>query len=415
MCEEVPHRQLTAAAADPLEMQPQSKQFLYLYALAVAGGAVAYVPFLTILLPNHVSAFAEKGALTLLAQLAFVGAIAASIANILFGWASDRGGARRPLIVAGLIVTSALLPLIQFATTPLYLMLVIVCWQTGLNMMLAPLAAWAGDCVPDSQKGMLGGLLAFAPALGALAGALVTLPGVASDGERLVIIALLVIAMVAPVIILGRPVAMPHLSAEFDTSDKSAALPLTNRSVVFRMWVARLFIQIAEASLFAFLLLWFRSVAPDFSDNDAAIIFAAVLAAAVAATLVVGRWSDRARQPIRPLVIYTASAAIGLLTMALADSLVFAIAGYALFGISSGIFLALHSSQTLRILPRPATRGRDLGLFNLTNTIPSLIMPWLTLAMVPVFGFDGLFLLLAALVFIAFLLLATMSNTPIIS
>ena len=52
-------------------------------------------------------------------------------------------------------------------------------------------------------------------------------------------------------------------------------------------------------------------------------------------------------------------------------------------------------------------RGRDLGFFNLTNTVPSLIMPWLTLAMVPVFGFSGLFWVLAGLAALATLLLAT--------
>src|SRR3546814_20355748 len=44
---------------------------------------------------------------------------------------------------------------------------IIIAWQLTLNMMLGPLAAWAGDCVPDDQKGLLGGLLAFSPALGA--------------------------------------------------------------------------------------------------------------------------------------------------------------------------------------------------------------------------------------------------------
>ena len=53
-------------------------------------------------------------------------------------------------------------------------------------------------------------------------------------------------------------------------------------------------------------------------------------------------------------------------------------------------------------------RGRDLGIFNLTNTFPSLIMPWLTISLVPGFGFDGLFLLLAGLAGMAVLLLATM-------
>ena len=84
------------------------------------------------------------------------------------------------------------------------------------------------------------------------------------------------------------------------------------------------------------------------------------------------------------------------------------VVGYVVFGLSTSIFLALHSSQTLRVLPRPRTRGRDLGLFNLTNTVPSLIMPWLTLALVPVFGFAALFMLLAALCMIACVLLITL-------
>jgi hypothetical protein len=37
--------------------------------------------------------------------------------------------------------------------------------------------------------------------------------------------------------------------------------------------------------------------------------------------------------------------------------------------------------------------------------VPSLIMPWLTLALVPMYGFDALFLLLAGLALLACLLL----------
>ena len=57
------------------------------------------------------------------------------------------------------------------------------------------------------------------------------------------------------------------------------------------------------------------------------------------------------------------------------------------------------------MLPRSDRRGRDLGLFNLTNTVPSLIMPWLTLALVPQFGFKTLFLLFSGLAFAGGLLL----------
>jgi MFS family permease len=385
----------------------QSKRFLYLYALATSGGAVAYIPFLTILLPSQATAIWGSDALQILAQTAFAGAVAASIANILFGWASDRTGNRKPWIAAGLIASTLLLPAMHLATSPLLLVALIICWQIGLNMMLAPLAAWAGDTVPDAQKGMLGGLLSFAPALGALAGALVTLPGFAAPSVRLWMVAALVAAMVLPLLLYGRPTAMPQLMEDAEAGTATHAPAKAERRAVISMWLARLFVQIAEASLFAFLLLWFRSISPNFAENDSAAIFAVVLTLSVGATLVIGRWSDRTQRPILPLALCAGAAAAGLLTMSAAEDLPLAIAGYVLFGCASGIFLAQHSSQTLRVLPAAKTRGRDLGIFNLTNTVPSLTMPWLTLALVPAYGFDALFVLLAGLSGMACIVLMT--------
>lgn len=386
----------------------QSARFLYLYALAVAGGAVAYMPFLTLLLPVRATSLSGDAALNILAVAAFAGAIAAGLANIAFGWASDRSGARRPWILAGLVLSSCLLLCIPLATDVWILVAIIVIWQCGLNMMLAPLAAWAGDTIPDSQKGLLGGLLALAPALGALSGALITLPGFQMWQDHEVSVVLLVVGMVGPVLIFGKPHAMLQLkSADRIAADLPANSHVSQRAMV-RMWTARLLVQIAEASLFAFLLLWFRSLDPAFGQNDTATIFSIVLGLAVFCALAAGRWSDRVGRPFTPLIWGSAIAALGLLIMAFAPSLPIAIAGYVAFGLASSVFLALHSSQTLRVLPRPQTRGRDLGIFNLTNTVPSLIMPWLTLALVPAYGFDALFLLLAGLAVIAAVMLMTM-------
>jgi MFS family permease len=386
----------------------QSARFMYLYALAVSGGAVAYIPFLTILLPVRATELPGDNALNMLAIAAFAGAIAASLANIGFGWASDVTRTRRPWILTGLVLSSSLLLAIPLATSSAMLIALIVFWQIGLNMMLAPLAAWAGDSIPDSQKGLLGGLLALAPALGALSGAFVTLQGFTPFEDREALVAVLVVLMVGPVLLLGKPAQMPHLMQRTIDADPLDDRVVATRRAAIRMWLARLLVQIAEASLFAFLLLWFRSLDSDFGENEAANIFALVLGLAVFLALAAGRWSDRANRPIFPLVWGSAIAAAGLLIMSFAPSLPFAIAGYVAFGLASSVFLALHTSQTLRVLPRPQTRGRDLGIFNLTNTVPSLIMPWLTLALVPAYGFDALFLLLAGLAFVASALLLTM-------
>ena len=378
---------------------------MYLYALAASGGAVAYIPFLTILLPVRATELAGDGALNMLAIAAFAGAIAASLANIGFGWASDVVGTRRPWMFAGLFLSTALLVAMPLATSPAMLIAMIVFWQVGLNMMLAPMAALAGDSIPDTQKGMLGGLLALAPALGALSGAVVTLEGLTLFKDAETLVALLVVLLVSPLLLAAKPVPMPHLVQRDMTEPQGYLIP---KSATARMWFARLLVQIAEASLFAFLLLWFRSLDSDFRANDAASIFALVLGMAVFLAIIVGRWSDRANRPILPLVYGSGFAAGGLLIMAFAPNLPIAIAGYVTFGLASSIFLALHSSQTLRVLPRTHTRGRDLGIFNLTNTFPSLIMPWLTLALVPNYGFSALFVLLAGLASGGCLLLLTM-------
>lgn len=401
------HAHATVPDITTVAPDQQSARFLYLYALAVSGGAVAYIPFLTILLPVRATGLAGDNALNMLAIAAFAGAISASLANIGFGWASDVTRARRPWIWAGLVLSSLLLLTIPLATSPVVLIIMIVFWQIGLNMMLAPLGAWAGDSIPDSQKGLLGGLLALAPALGALSGAIVTLQGFAPFENRESLVAILVMLMVGPVLLFGKPVAMPQLMQRTIDANPIDAHVFATRRAAIGMWLARLLVQIAEASLFAFLLLWFRSLDPDFGENDAASIFALVLGLAVFLALAVGRWSDRANRPILPLVWGSAIAAAGLLIMSFAPNLPIAIAGYVAFGLASSVFLALHTSQTLRVLPRPHTRGRDLGIFNLTNTVPSLIMPWLTLALVPAYGFDTLFLLLAGLAMIASALLLT--------
>lgn len=381
------------------------QRFLLLYALAWAGAAIAYVPFLSILLPVRVAGLAGPADVSWLAYIAFAGAVAASAGHIAFGYLSDITGNRRGWIWAGLILSCTLLFALTRAHDLPTLIVLIVGWQLALNMMLAPLAALAGDCVPDAHKGLLGGLMAFAPGLGALSGAAVTIPGLALPDARLALVAGIVACCVVPVLLVRLPPPVPDPRAHDEARPRTlwqGAMP--------RMWLARLAVQIAEAALFAYLFVWLRSIDPALSDNQTARVFSAVLILSAPLALLGGRWADRQERPLLPLVVCAGISACGLAGMALSGTLQTAIAAYALFGIASSVFLALHSAQTLRVLPRSDRRGRDLGLFNLTNTLPSLIMPWLTLALVPWFGFAGLFVVFAALALGAGLLLLPLAR-----
>lgn len=379
--------------------QGQSARFFVLYALALAGGTIAYVPFVAILLPMQVASLAcEEAKVAWLAYLTFAGALTASLAGIGAGWLSDRLPGRVPLVLAGLVASS--LALLAFAKAESFsgLLSLIILWQAGLNLMLAPLMAWAGDHVPDHQKGQLGGWLALAPVAGALATTLITVPGMADAAQRLWWVAAMTAVLVVPGVLLARPRSFPELRAPVSRHASGlAALAATIQTpALLRMWSARLLMQIAQAALLAFLYFWLRSLDDGFADATIAQVYSAVLVASLPITLLAGRWSDRTAQPLAPLPVLAVIASAGLGVMALASSTAWAIAGYAVFALAAAVFLALHSAQTLRVLPDPARRAEHLGWFNLTNTAPSLIMPWLTLAVEPAFGFAGLFMLLAA-------------------
>lgn len=381
--------------------------FLLLLAAATAGGSIAYIPFLTVLLPLKITTMMGSEDVGALAEVTFFGAIIASVTNIAFGMLSDRSGSRVPWILAGMVASGAALVAIGFSENLSQLLILVMVWQIGLNMMLGPLFAWAGDCVPDQQKGLLGGLLAFAPATGAVAGSIVTLDAFSEPQIRLAVVATLVALMVLPVTIFGRGRERPELMRPvFDRPDEKDG-SLHDRATVAKMWSARFLVQISEAGLFAFQLFWLRTLVSDFHENTVANIFTIILLASVPLALWLGRWSDRNARPIAPLAVCAVLTSIGLIIMVLADEITFAIGGYVVFGIAATIFLSLHTGQTLRVLPKPQHRGRDLGIFNLTNTVPSLVMPWLTLALVPQFGFSALFILFAVLSLMAGALLAS--------
>src|SRR3546814_16767858 len=130
-------------------------------------------------------------------------------------------------------------------------------------------------------------------------------------------------------------------------------------------------------------------------DNEKGRLFGVALTLAVPVALLAGRWADRNDRPFVPLMIGASVSAMGLVGMALAGEADMAKASYLFFGIATTVFLSLQSVQTLSILPRSDRRGRDLGVFNLTNPVPSLLMTWMLFPLVPGFCFHSLFLLLA--------------------
>lgn len=371
-------------------------RFLLLYALANAGGVVAYLPLLTMLLPLKIEGVAPAERIGVLTLTVLAGAISASLANIAFGWASDRsvarGGDRRKWIAGGLVATAAGYVAIFAAATPVAIVVSVIAWQVALNMALAPLMAMMADAVPDGRKGVAGGLLALANPLASLASALLVAAAMLGEGARYAIVCLLFTAMIAPVLAVRAPVA--GVSAP-------PVRPSVARADLAIAGVARLLVQVAGTVLFGYLLFYFESIAPGAASADLAPRVGHILTLAFAlplpVALIAGRASDRVGRRKPFLIGAAALAASGLAAMAVAPGWTVAVAGFFAYACGSAVFLGLHSALAMQMLPSPEHRGRDLGLLNLTNTLPSVIGPGLTWLLATREDFGGVLGVLAVL------------------
>ncbi|MFN3667862.1 MAG: MFS transporter [Brevundimonas sp.] len=126
--------------------------------------------------------------------------------------------------------------------------------------------------------------------------------------------------------------------------------------------------------------------------------------ATVPLSILCGRLSDQVQRRKPFLQGAAAASAVGLFMMAGFPEWAVAAWGYALFAICSAIFLALQSTYAMQLLPSARHRGRDLGVINLTNTLPAILAPGLAYAAFGAGGFRTLLVLLAGIVLMAAIL-----------
>lgn len=391
-------------ATVPADRIARENLALIAYALAWAGGTIAYMPFLNLLLPLRFSELAGAQDLNWLGLTAILGAIAASLSNIAFGWLSDLFPGRLRWSSAGIAGLALSYAAITKASTPAMLVVCVVIWQFSVNLYLAPLGAFAAEHVPDRHRGKLGGMLSWAPGISALSLlGIAQLPG-GFTAQVLAIPAIALVMFLPLVFLAGRGGRASSVDAA-EPAPRSAP-----RETLALFWLARFFVQISEALLFAFVFYFLRDLlGGQLGVKDYALINAGVYLAAIPVALAIGLASDRRGRRKGPLLAMIGVLAAGFGIMGASADPRLVIAAYVLCVIGSTVFLSLHSAFVMQYLPRRDRLGRDLGIINLTNTLPSIFGAPLALLVVPAWGYSGLLLLLAVSMAIPTALIARLS------
>lgn len=373
--------------------QPASagiRRFTLLYFLANLGLFTAFVPVLTLLLPERVAQLAAGREIVALSWLLLLGAAVASAANIGAGLCSDlaqrRFGSRSPVMALGLAGTLGSYGLLAEAVSLRQLGFGLALFQIALNFLFSPLAALMADRVPHAFKGMVAGLVALClPAASLAVSLLALLPG-ESQGPRYLLLGLALAVLIAPLLLFDRPLGMQLRDSPGGAPARSAG-EFVRRDFALA-WTARLLIQIAGATLFGYSYLYIAGLPQSSGTAGPATIRASVSLFALAASigsivsgLSAGVLSDRLGRRLPFLIGAAALVGIATATLAIATNWWLALAAYALFSVGLTAFLTVETAMVAQIVSnhdRPAT---VLGIMNLTNTLPAALVPLLSLAL----------------------------------
>lgn len=400
----------------------RASRFALFYALANAGAFLCFVPLIGLFLPQRAMMLAPDDGVRLISWILLWGAVGSSIANYAAGWLSDRlmrhHGSRLPMVAAGLVATLASFAALAAAATPQALVFAFLLFQICFNLLFAPFNALAADHVGDAMKGRVFGLLSLGLPLAQLAIVAIVSFGIRDMAIRLLVTGLAATLAIMPLLLLGRAAAGPPiLPSAADPSGAGADNLLGSLRRDFRLaWVGRLLVQCTAVATSSYLLVHLAEPARagDRAESWFGNLALTALVAGLLVGVVIGRWSDRMARRRAFLQSTALLVSVGCGLVGLSQSWVAIAAGYAMFAVGLTGFLTIDGAVVAELVGREGNRGSQLGIMNLTNTLPALIVPALALLLDQA-GLDvtvWLFLCLALGAVLTVLLVSMMRTIP---
>ena len=352
------------------------------------GSNFLWIPLTTVLLQDRVDHLVPQHDMqnTGIGIAAGIGGfLAVTVPPIVGAWSDrlqTRFGRRRPIIVAGSILTMPGLILVMAATNYPELVVGYAIVQFFFNAAGAAYAGVVPDVVPAQQFGKASGFLGTMTLLGIGAGTGVT--SILGDvGLMYVIIAIVVLISLVPMLWAAQdegkaPVLRPTAMAFRDKVNEFFR-PLHEGDLAWVIFT-RLMVSAGITVVQVNLLNFFKDVVLDGAKADTftAIWLLVMVVTAVPFGFFGGLISDRLHR--RKIFVYAAGAAQSLVAVVFiafyptAQSVVIALA--IAYGVGYGMYFAVDWALACDTLPDPRAAAKDMGLFHIALTLPQAIVPF---------------------------------------
>ncbi|BCW73297.1 MFS transporter [Arthrobacter sp. NicSoilB8] len=367
--------------------------------LVNVGINAAFFGPLQVLLGQQAAAFSEPDKEAILALVTGAGAAVSLVANPLFGAFSDRTTSRRgrrvPWVLFGAVLGAAALIALAGAPTVAVMTLLWCLVQAGCNGAYAAITAAIPDRVPVPQRGTVGGLAAMGQTVGILAGAVIAAAVAGNFAAGYVVSAAALLAGVVLYYVKNDDVPLPaQARPPFSLTGFARGFwisPARHPDFAWA-WLTRLLVNIGNHMVTLYLLFFLndavriretQGIEPEFG----VLILTGLYAVMVIITSVVGgRLSDRLGRR-KPLVIISSVViAVASLILAFAPTWPGALVGASVLGIGFGCYLAVDFALITEVLPTPLSRGKDLGVINIANSLPQVLAPLIAFPFVALWG-----------------------------
>lgn len=352
------------------------------------GSNVLWAAFLVILLPKQMSMIGGARASVLQGQLIGIGAWIALIVPLVIGPISDRCrsklGRRRPFIVWGTVVNLLGLTVVYMAgqslSFPLYLV-GFLGMQLGNNIATGAFPGMIPDLIPEGQRGVASGYMAFMTQLGTAAGAVVA--GLLARSGQFAIAFLIIggcLAVSATVtrFAVKENVLIEPIALDWRVYARSLWEPLfkkDHRDFAW-VWITRALVMlgfyIVQPNLYYYLRDVIKVKDP---DGTTVVMILLVLIGATVTGLVGGHLSETiGRKPI----VYAANGLMAAMAVAFPFCTTYGAALFVaiIFGLGYGAYVSVDWALGTDVLPDRAHAGKDMAVWHVAMVFPqSLAAP----------------------------------------
>ncbi len=352
--------------------------------LANLGVWMGFFTPLQLLLHQQAEAIDLDASVTIFSIVSGVGALAAAVANPITGALSDRTtgrlGRRRPWTLAGAVLGSGGLVLLSYQETVLGLSL---CWvgvQLGLNALLAAITAAVPDRVPLSQRATVSGFVGVTTVLGVVGG-LELAKLFATYQEGYIAVASAVVLLSLAVTFLTKEEPLPREARPTFSLRQFWVSPRQHPDFAWA-FATRFLVQLGNSLGTLYLYVFLRDQVRIDEPRDGEATLVTIYGVGILVTAVIAGWvSDRSGRRKGHVIVSGAVMAVAAVILAVWPTWLGSMIAAAVMGVGYGVYAAVDQALITQVLPAAAGRAKDLGIINIANSLPQVVVPGLAWAM----------------------------------